>query len=107
MGLPVRALSDEELIHYAGIDEDAQLEMARRSVEHRGTYIGEITVLKTEIEDLESQIEDLEGESGAADDMQECIQRVYDLLKGHEELEVGEMAEKIQEALDEMADFVR
>jgi len=107
MGLPVRALSDDELIHYAGIDEDAQQEMARRSVEYRGTYLGEINILKGEIEDLESQLEDAQNDSGAADDMQECIQRAYDLLKDYKNLEAGEAFEKIQEALDEMADFAR
>ncbi|WP_397448183.1 hypothetical protein [Pseudomonas sp. NA-150] len=70
MGIPANALSDEELIHYAGIDEDARQEMARRSIEHRGTYLDEINVLKGEIEDLEAQIEDAESESSAADDMQ-------------------------------------
>jgi hypothetical protein len=107
MGLPIAALSDEELIHYAGIDEDAQQEMARRSVEYRGTYLGEINVLKGEIEDLQSQLEDAEGDSAAADDMQECIQRVYDLLKGRDEMSDGELAEAVDEAIDEMSDFAR
>jgi len=71
MVLPVRSLSDEELIHYAGIDEDAQIEMARRSVEHRGTYLGEINVLKGEVEDLESLLEDAQNDSAGADDMQD------------------------------------
>jgi hypothetical protein len=107
MGLPVAALSDEELIHYAGIDEDAQQEIARRSVEYRGTYLGEINVLKGEIEDLRSQLEDAESDSAAADDMQECIQRVYDLLKGRDEMSDGELAEAVDEVIDEISDFAR
>ncbi|WP_095151842.1 hypothetical protein [Pseudomonas sp. Irchel s3b5] len=107
MGLPVAALSDEELIHYAGIDEDAQQEMARRSVEYRGTYLGEVNMLKGEIEDLRSQLEDAEGYSGAADEMQDCIQRVFYLLKGHADMSAGELAEAVDEVIDEISDFAR
>lgn len=107
MGLPVRSLSDEELIHYAGIDEDAEQEMARRSVEYRGTYLGEINVLKGEIEDLESQLEDAESDSAAADDMQDCIQRAYDILKDYKHMHHGQALEAIAAALEEMADFAR
>jgi predicted nuclease with TOPRIM domain len=107
MGLPVTALSDDELIHYAGIDEDAQKEMARRSIEYRGTYLSEVTDLKKEVEELREQIEELEGESSAADDLQECIQRVYDLLKDFKTMDTGEAFEAIQSALDEISDFAR
>lgn len=107
MGLPVRALSDEELIHYAGIDDDARLEMARRSIEHRGTYLSELTALKHDIEDLESQLEEAAEAESSADDMQECIQRVFDLLKGHDKMEPGEAFEAIEAALVEMSDFTR
>jgi hypothetical protein len=104
MGLPARALSDEELIHYAGIDEDARMEMARRSIEHRGTYISELTALK---QDIESQLEEAAEAESSADDMQECIQRVFDLLKGHDKMEPGEAFEAIEAALVEMSDFAR
>lgn len=107
MGLPVRALSDEELIHYAGIDEDARIEMARRSVEHRGTYLSELTLLKQDIEDLESQLEEAAEAESSADDMQDCIQRVFDLLKGYESMDQGEAFEAIEAALAEMSDFAR
>jgi hypothetical protein len=107
MGLPVAALSDEELIHYAGIDEDAQAEMARRSVSFRGTYLSEIDTLKQEVADLEEPLEDAEENSSAADDLQECIQRAHDFLTNHGEMSVGEMTEAINAALGEMTDFVR
>lgn len=105
MGLPVAALSDEELIHYAGIDEDAQAEMARRSISFRGTYLSEIEDLKQEVASLEWQLGDAEEGSSSADDMQDCISRVYDILKNHRDMSGSEVLDAIEEALKEMADF--
>lgn len=107
MGLPVSALTDEELIHYAGIDEDAQAEMARRSISFRGTYLSEIETLKQEVAGLEEQLEEAAEEGSAADDMQERMQRVHDLLKNHGDMTAGEAAEAIDSALAEISDFVR
>lgn len=107
MSLPVAALSDEELIHYAGIDEEAQAEMARRSVSFRGSYLSEIEDLRREVADLESQLSEAEDDSSSADDMKDCIQRVFDTLKGHAGMSINEAFDAIKEVLDEISDFTR
>ena len=106
MGL-VSILTDEELIHYAGIDEDAQAEMALRSASFSGTYLSEIEDLKLNISVLESRLSTAEDDSLSADELQDCISRVHDILKNHRDMSGSEALEAIEHAINEMADFTR
>ncbi|MDH4566144.1 hypothetical protein E8E95_05585 [Pseudomonas sp. BN414] len=105
MGLPVHACSDEELMHYAGIDDGAAAELARRSVEFRGTYLHEINALKNEVEDLESQLESAVDDADDASDLHDAIRRVRGLLKDFRHMHHGQLLTAVEEALDEISDF--
>lgn len=105
MGLPVTALSDEELMHYAALDDEAAAEVARRSIRNRGAYLHEVEQLKAEVSDLESQLESAAEDSGYADDMSEAIIRVREILKDWRHMEHGQLMTAVEEALDEISDF--
>jgi polyhydroxyalkanoate synthesis regulator phasin len=69
--------------------------------------ISEIETLKQEVAGLEEQVEEAAEEGSAADDMQESMQRIHDLLKSHGDMTAREAAEAIDSALAEISDFVR
>lgn len=109
MGLPVSALTDLELIHYAAVDDGAQAELARRC----GTYDG--LSLYDRIADLEAEVSYLQVQQDddalcSCDDsdnsgLQDCINRVWEALKDHEGMDPGKLSEAVAAALGEMADF--
>lgn len=105
MGLPVNSLSDEELMHYAALDDEAAAEIARRSIRNRGSYLHEVEQLKVEVSYLENQLESAEEDSSYADDMSEAIIRVREILKDCRHMGHGQLMTAVEEVLDEISDF--
>lgn len=76
MGIPVNALKDDELLHYAGLDPGVAAELARRISEdgldpgaERKELLETIRELETEVEyasDSESQLHYLQGDAHMA-----------------------------------------
>lgn len=110
MGLPVSALSDLELIHYATIDDDAKGELARRLASSTGLELCDHVV------DLEAQVLEYQRQEETAccsctsyeassETLQDCINRVRKLIKDHKEMDHGKLREAVEEALKEMDDF--
>lgn len=106
MGLPVAALSDRELMHYAGIDEAAQLELAKRSVDYQDTYLNEVEKLQKEVTELKSELEDAGSGDAVASSLASCIFRVHGMLKGFESMDAAGITGAIKSALKEMEQVV-
>lgn len=108
MSLPVSALSDLELLHYAGIDESAQAELSRRCGTTQGIEIYDyIADLEAQVKDLQSEDDDSSFSCCSVDtDIEECINRVWALLKGHAGMDSETLQASVKSALGEMADFV-
>lgn len=112
MSLPVNALSDIELIHYAPIDAGAQAELCRRLSTAEGIEVYDyIAQLETRVSDLEQGEDDAIlgcdcGDGTDSADLEQCVNRVWALLKNHAAKEPGELAEAVDKALDEMSEFV-
>jgi len=62
MSLPLAALTDEEVSHYAAFDDDAAQELARRNQRYSTGYIAQIESLQHELDYSESRREKLEDE---------------------------------------------
>jgi hypothetical protein len=62
MGIPVNALKDDELLHYAALDPGAATELARRIADNSIDPSAEREELREDIRQLESRIEDSEDE---------------------------------------------
>jgi hypothetical protein len=62
MSIPVNALKDDELLHYAALDAGAATELARRIADNNIDPSAEREELRDDIRRLESQIEDDEDE---------------------------------------------
>jgi hypothetical protein len=110
MGLPVSALSDLELIHYATIDDDAKGELARRLATSTGLELCDHVI------DLEAQVLEFQRQEDAAccscsmyeasaETLQDCINRVRKLIKDHKEMDHAKLSEAVDAALKEMDDF--
>lgn len=111
MSLPVSALSDVELLHYAGIDESAQAELSRRCGTAEGIEIFDyIADLEAQVKDLQSKDDDSSLSCCCDDsvdtDMEECINRVWALLKDHAGMDNEKLQASVKSALGEMADFI-
>lgn len=72
MSTHVQALKDEELVHYAGIDQDAAEELARRL----GLGLAELPTLEAEMEPIREEIRHLEDQIGAALTAISCIRKI-------------------------------
>ena len=107
MSLPVSALSDLELLHYAAIDDSAQAELARRCGTSEGLELHDyVKKLEDQVDELQrSQDDDSLSCDCSNSDMEDCIGRVRKLLKGYESMTQTELTEAVKEALGEMADF--
>lgn len=63
MTLPLLALTDDEVAHYAHFDDDAAAELARRNCRWSVGYIAQIENLERTLGERESEIERLEEEA--------------------------------------------
>jgi hypothetical protein len=62
MSIPVNALKDDELLHYAALDPGAAAELARRIADNSIDPSAEREDLREDIRQLESRIEDSDDE---------------------------------------------
>jgi hypothetical protein len=62
MSLPLLALTDDEVAHYAHFDDDAAAELSRRNCRFSVGYIAQIERLEHELSYSEQQREELEDE---------------------------------------------
>lgn len=62
MSLPLLALTDDEVSHYAAFDDDAAQELARRNQRYSTGYIAQIERLQHELDCSEGRREELEDE---------------------------------------------
>lgn len=108
MSLPVSALSDEELIHYASIDESAKQELARRLSSDDGFgMLDAMADMEAELAEYQRKDEDSSSScSCCTSDESECITRVNSLLQGYEEMDLESLKAAVRSAMGEMADFV-
>lgn len=67
MSLPVLALKDDELLHYAGLEPGASEELVRRISQAGLDPSSERAELREEVSQLESQIGELEDEKSKLD----------------------------------------
>lgn len=107
MSLPVNALSDLELIHYAPVDESAREELSRRLQTSDGIGLYDyVQKLEGQVDELQRAQDDSSSSCCCSDsDMEDCIGRVRKLLNGYEAMTQAELSEAVKEALGEMADF--
>jgi hypothetical protein len=79
MSLPLTALSDDEVSHYAAFDDDVAQELARRNQRYSTGYIAQIENLQRELEwsreDLETQFNDHEALQWSMEKAAEYIRR--------------------------------
>ncbi|PLV12896.1 hypothetical protein [Pseudomonas guariconensis] len=68
MSIPVNALKEDELLHYAALDAGAAAELARRIADQGMDPSANAESLREEIRTLESQLED---ESNDADELRD------------------------------------
>jgi hypothetical protein len=68
MSIPVNALKEDELLHYAALDPGAAAELARRIADQGMDPSANAESLREEIRTLESQLED---ESNDADELRD------------------------------------
>jgi hypothetical protein len=62
MSIPVNALKDDELLHYAALDPGAATELARRIADNSIDPSAEREELREDVRMLESRAEDTEDE---------------------------------------------
>jgi hypothetical protein len=73
----------------------------------REIHINEISAIKHEITDLVEHLKSTEQGSAAANELQECIQFVHELLKGYIEMTAEEAGRAVETALTVLSEFVR
>ena len=91
MSIPINALSEEELVHYAGIEPGAAEELARRV----SLGIADLPTLEAELEPLRQEIRDAEGHVDQVQDQLETLQdyaqtainRIREILEGDDPVE--------------------
>lgn len=108
MSLPISALSDEELIHYASIDEGAKQELARRLSGDEGLgLLDAMADMEAELAEYKRK-EDSDSSSCCFcnTDESDCISRVDSLLRGYEEMDLDSLRAAVRSAKEEMLDFV-
>lgn len=81
MSLPLAALSDEEVAHYAHFDEEAAAELARRNCRYSVSYLATIERLEGEIAYAEQQIEELEEELSRNESEWLAIEEAGELIR--------------------------
>jgi hypothetical protein len=108
MSLPVSALSDLELIHYAPVDDSAKEELTRRL----GTFVG--IELFDEVKRMDAQLLEYQRKEDAAavcycdcDDLgkeklKSSINRVRELLKDHKAMDPDTLSKAVESALKEI-----
>lgn len=78
MGIPVNALKDDELLHYAQFDPDVAAELQRRFADGSIDPRRESEELRDEIRHIESSLED---HGDTIDNLQTAMSRAVDLIK--------------------------
>lgn len=81
MSLPLLALSDDEVAHYAHFDDDAAAELARRNCRFSVGYIAQIERLETELSYSEQQREELEDEVSQHESEWVAMQSAGELIR--------------------------
>lgn len=103
MSLPLLALTDEEVAHYAHFDEDAAAELARRNCRFSVGYIAQIERLEHELSYSESQREELEDEVSRHDSEMISIQNAGDpIRKAMVAEDQTDMENYLEQALEEL-----
>jgi uncharacterized phage infection (PIP) family protein YhgE len=77
MGIPVNALKDDELLHYAALDPEAAAELQRRFADGSIDPGRESEELRDEIRHIESSLED---QSDEIENLQTAMHRATDLI---------------------------
>jgi hypothetical protein len=81
MSLPLLALTDEEVTHYAHFDQDAAEELARRNTRYSAGYIAQIERLERELSERESEIERLEEEASDYENQWRAMEEAGSLIR--------------------------
>lgn len=102
MSIPVSALKDDELLHYAALDPGAAVELARRIADNGIDPSAEREELREDIRELESRIEgsddELDNLRGDAHNACEWIKRAMDPKE--RELSTNELLQKALDCLE-------
>ena len=103
MSLPLMALSDEELSHYAAFDDGAAAELARRNCRYSVGYIAQIESLERELSYSESEREDLEDEVNRHESEMIAIQKAGEFIrKAMNAEDQSDMESYLKQALEEL-----
>ncbi|EJM69383.1 hypothetical protein PMI31_04726 [Pseudomonas sp. GM55] len=88
MSIPVNALKDDELLHYAALDPGAAAELTRRIADNSIDPSAEREELREDIRQLESRVEDSDDEldnlRDGAEEACTWIKRVFPLCFGQQ-----------------------
>lgn len=91
MSIPVNALTEEELVHYAGIEPGVAEELARRV----SLGLADLPTLEAELEPIRQDLQNAEGEcdeldrqlENLRDDAKTAINRIREILEGDDPVE--------------------
>jgi hypothetical protein len=81
MSLPLTALSDDEVSHYAAFDDDVAQELARRNQRYSTGYIAQIEKLQRELEWSEREREDLETQVNDHEALQWSMEKAAEYIR--------------------------
>jgi hypothetical protein len=100
MSLPISALKDDELLHYAGLDPAASEELARRMSREGFDPSAERNELRDEVDQLERQLSDIGDErNNLAAEVSEACALLWRAVE-HDEDEKLTVSELIKLALN-------
>lgn len=103
MTLPLLALTDDEVAHYAHFDDDAAAELARRNCRWSVGYIAQIEKLQRDLAYAEQQVEELEEEVSQHESEWQSMQAAGELIRKAMAAEDQVDAENcLKEALEEL-----
>jgi hypothetical protein len=103
MSLPLLALTDDEVAHYAHFDDDAAAELSRRNCRFSVGYIAQIERLEHELSYSEQQREELEDEVSQHESEWQSMQAAGELIRKAMAAEDQSDAETyLQQALEEL-----
>lgn len=105
MGLPVNALKDDELLHYASLDPEAATELVRRITEGGLDPAAERAELLETIHELETDAEYASNSEDELRDLQDSVDEAIALIKramkpDEQEISVNELLKSALEYLE-------